>query len=70
VTCAVSDRLSIGETTHRGPDAIGARPTTTLGVGGIYRSKGPLSLLASAGPSFGGRDGDKYHAYVALGLSF
>ncbi|MEO5494921.1 MAG: transporter [Sphingomonas sp.] len=71
VTREVSSKLSIGvEATHRGPDAAGARPTTTLGIGGIYRLKGPLSLLASAGPSFGGRDGDKYHAYVALGLSF
>ena len=71
VTREVTPKLSIGgEVTHRGPDAVGAKPTTTLGVGGIYRLKGPLSLLASAGPSFGGRDGDKYHAYVALGLSF
>lgn len=71
VTRAVSSKLSIGaEATHRGPDATGARSTTTLGLGATYRLKGPLSLLASAGPSFGGRDGDKYHAYVALGLSF
>lgn len=70
-TRQLSSRLSMGvEATHHGPDAIGSRPTTTLGVGAIYRLKGPLSLLASAGPSFGGRDGDKYHAYVALGLSF
>jgi hypothetical protein len=70
-TREVSDKLSIGvEATHRGPDAVGGKSTTTLGIGAIYRLKGPLSLLASAGPSFGGRDGDKYHAYVALGLSF
>lgn len=71
VTRELSSRLSLGvEATHRGPDAFGARPTTTLGVGGIWRIKGPLSLLASAGPSFAGRSGDKYHAYVALGLNF
>lgn len=71
VTREVTSRLSIGgEMTHRGPDEAGARPTTTFGLGGIYRIKGPLSLLASAGPSFGGRAGDKYHAYVALGLAF
>jgi hypothetical protein len=71
VTREVTPRLTIGgEVTHHGPDEIGARPTTTLGIGATYRLKGPLSLLASAGPSFGGRDGDKYHAYVALGLSF
>ena len=71
LTREVNDRLSIGvEATHHGPDALDARPTTTLGVGAIYRLKGPLSLLVSAGPSFAGRDGDKYHAYVALGVSF
>lgn len=71
VTREVSSRLNIGaEITHRGPEEIGERPTTTLGIGAIYRLKGPLSLLASAGPSFSGRSGDKYHAYVALGLSF
>jgi hypothetical protein len=71
VTREVSDRLSIGvEATRRGPDAVDAKGTTTLGVGAIYRLNGPISLLASAGPSFAGRDGDKYHAYVALGLSF
>ncbi|HEX4694326.1 transporter [Sphingomonas sp.] len=71
VTREVSSRLSLGvEATHRGPDAFGGRPTTTLGVGGVWRLKGPLALLASAGPSFAGRGGDKYHAYVALGLNF
>jgi len=71
ISRAVGSRLSLGvEATHRGPDAIGGRPTTTLGLGAIYRLKGPFSLLASAGPSFAGRDGDKYHAYVALGLNF
>lgn len=71
VTREVSSKLSLGaEATHRGPDSIDGRPTTTLGLGGTYRLKGPLSLLASAGPSFGGREGDRYHAYVALGLSF
>ncbi|MBN8808628.1 MAG: transporter [Sphingomonas sp.] len=71
LTRQVTGRLSIGvEATHRGPDTVDARPTSTLGIGAIWRLKGPLSLLASAGPSFGGRDGDKYHGYVALGLSF
>jgi len=71
VTCALSSRLSVGgEVTHRGPDSVGARPTTTLGLGAIYRLKGPLSLLTSAGPSFAGHHGDRYHVYVALGLAY
>lgn len=71
VTREVTPRLNLGvELTHRGPDEIGARSNTTLGMGAIYRLRGPLSLLASAGPSFGGRGGERYHAYVALGLSF
>lgn len=71
VTREVTPRLNVGaEVTHSGPDEIGAGPVTTFGVGAIYKLKGPLSLLASAGPSFGGRDWPKYHAYVALGMSF
>jgi hypothetical protein len=71
VTRELSSRLSVGgEVTHRGPDSVGARPTTTLGLGAIYRLKGPLSLLTSAGPSFAGHRGDRYHVYVALGLTY
>jgi hypothetical protein len=71
LTRDLTERLSLGlEATHHGPDAIGGHPTTTLGVGAIYHLKGPFSLLASAGPSFAGHDGDKYHAYLALGLNF
>ena len=71
LTHDVTARLQLGaEATHHGPDASGVRPTTTLGVGLIYHLKAPFSLLASAGPSFAGHDGDKYHAYLALGLNF
>jgi hypothetical protein len=71
LTREVSPRLSLGaEATYHGRDAEDAKPTATLGVGGIWRIKGPVSLLASAGPSFAGRHGDRYHAYIALGLSF
>lgn len=64
LTRQVSERLQLGvETTWHGRDAGDGRPTATLGVGAIYRLKGPFSLLASAGPSFaGGRGGDHYHA--------
>ena len=71
VTRDVSPRLSIGgEATHRGPDTIGSRATSTIGLGALWRIKGPLALLASAGPSFAGHKGDRYHAYLALGLNF
>lgn len=71
VTREVTSRLAIGaEVTHSGPEEVGSRSTTTVGVGAVYRLNGPLSLLASAGPSFSGRSGDKFHAYVALGWSF
>ena len=71
VTRAVTERLLIGgEVTHGGADTIIAAPVTTLGIGGIWRIGGPFSLLASAGPSFAGRDGDRYHVYAALGLAF
>lgn len=67
----VTPQLSLGaEVTHHSSDADDAVATTTLGVGGIYRLKGPLSLLASVGPSFSGGRGDRYHGYVALLFNF
>ena len=71
MTHSIGERLSVGvEATRRGRDALDARTTTTLGVAATYRLHGPFSLLASAGPSFAGRDGDKFHAYAALQLVF
>ena len=70
-TRAANERLSIGaEATRHGRDAAEARTTTTLGLGATYKLKGPFALLASAGPSFAGRDGERFHAYAALELVF
>ncbi|MDQ2879152.1 MAG: transporter [Pseudomonadota bacterium] len=70
-TRAVSDRLSVGaEATYHGRDVDDATPVATLGIGGIWKIRGPFSLLASAGPSFAGRHGERYHGYLALGLNF
>jgi hypothetical protein len=71
LTRTVTPRLSLGaEITHEGPDAVGARSTAALGVGGIYHVGGPFSLLFSAGPVFEHRGGTGVNAYAALGLSF
>lgn len=70
-TRRMSDRLSLGiEATHLTRDSIGGVATTTLGVGATWRLKGPVSLIGSAGPSFSGGRGDRYHAYVALLFNF
>jgi hypothetical protein len=71
LTRTVTPRLSLGaEITHQSPDAVGARSTTALGVGGIYRVAGPFSLLFSGGPAFEHRGGTGVNAYAALGLTF
>jgi hypothetical protein len=71
VTRQMTERLSLGvEATHHARDANDGVATTTLGVGGIWKIKAPLSLLASGGPSFSGGKGDRYHAYVALLFNF
>ncbi len=72
VTRQMDDRLLLGvEADRQGPDGIGTRAATSLGVGGIYQLKAPFRILASGGPTFvdgGGAAG--FHAFVALGLDF
>src|ERR1700709_1733403 len=71
LTRNITARLSLGaEITHQSPDAIGARSTTALGVGGIYHIAGPFSLLFSGGPAFEHRGGTGVNFYAALGLNF
>jgi hypothetical protein len=72
LTREVTRRLSLGaEATFQGPDARDARSSATLGLGGSYRLKHPLSLLFSAGPGFErGSDRTQFHAYAALLLNF
>jgi hypothetical protein len=71
LTRNITARLSLGaEVTHQSPDAVGARSTTGLGVGGIYHVAGPFSLLFSGGPAFEHRGGTGVNFYAALGLNF
>lgn len=70
ITRQVNPRLLIGvEADRQGADTEGGQAVTSLGLGVIYRLRGPRRLLASGGPSFGG-DGGKagFHAFLALGL--
>ncbi|MFM5885910.1 MAG: hypothetical protein ACKOQ3_11425 [Novosphingobium sp.] len=64
------DRVLIGiEADRQGPDTIGGRGTTSLGVGTIVKLGKPFRLLASGGPSFTDGDGKAgYHGYIALGI--
>lgn len=68
----VSDDLLIGiEADRQGPDEVGARASTSLGVGTIVQLPKPFRLLASAGPTFsdGGGAAD-FHGFMAFGLDF
>lgn len=71
VTRELSERWLIGaEADRQGPDAIGGRASTSLGVGAIVDLKGPLRLLASGGPTWTDGGGSGFHAFAALGLDF
>jgi hypothetical protein len=72
LTRTFSPRLSVGgEITHQSPDTIGAGSVTAVNLGGIYRLRGPFSLLVSGGPVFEHHAGAaRFQAYAALGVSF
>ncbi|MFL6846697.1 MAG: hypothetical protein ACJ8ER_17670 [Allosphingosinicella sp.] len=71
LTRRLGKRLLLGvEADRQGPDTIGGRASTSLGLGTIYDLPGPLRLLASGGPTLedGGVNG--FHAFAAVGLDF
>ena len=72
LTRRFGETLLLGvEADRQGADTIGGRASTSLGLGGIYRIKGPLRVLASGGPTFlddGGAAG--FHGFIALGFDF
>ena len=71
VTRKLGERLIIGaEADRQGPDSVGGRASTSLGLGAIVDLKGPLRLLASGGPTFSDGGGSGFHAFAALGLDF
>ncbi|MEO6041838.1 MAG: hypothetical protein ABIP41_08055, partial [Croceibacterium sp.] len=64
-------RLLVGvEADRQGPDTVGGRASTSLGVGAIYDLPGPFRLLASGGPTLGDSGDRGFHAFAALGLDF
>jgi len=68
----VSDAVSLGvEVEHSGPEEDGDHGVTTFGVGGSVHLHGPLSLVASAGPTVESstrRTGA--HAYLGILTAF
>lgn len=72
VTRQIDDRLLLGvEADRQGPDAVGGRAATSLGVGAIYQLKAPFRILAAGGPTFvDGSGAAGFHVFVALGLDF
>lgn len=72
VTRQIGPDLLIGvEADRQGPDAIGGRASTSLGLGAIVQLPSPFRLLASGGPTFAdGRGVAGFHAVLALGADF
>ncbi len=72
LTRQMSKRLSLGvEADRQGPDSVGGRSSTSLGIGGILQLHAPFRLLGSGGPTFVDGDGKPgFHAFMALGLDF
>ena len=72
LTRTLSDRLSLGiEASRTGPEAVDARATTSLGLGGIYKLNNHVALLFAGGPGFeDGTRAARYHLYGALGFQF
>jgi hypothetical protein len=71
VTRHIGDRFLLGVEAHRrGPDTIGSRSATSLGLGAIYDLPGALRLLASGGPTLEDGGAQGFHTFVALGLDF
>jgi hypothetical protein len=71
LTRQLGKRLLVGvEADRQGPDTIGGRASTSLGLGATYDLPGPLRLLASGGPTLedGGTHG--FHAFAAVGVDF
>jgi hypothetical protein len=67
----VGDRFLIGvEVDRQGPDLIGGRAETSLGLGAIYDLRGPLRLLASGGPTLEDGGAKGFHSFLALGVDF
>jgi len=58
------------EADRQGPDEVGGRAETSLGLGAIVDIPGPLRLLASGGPTFADGGGEGFHAFAAVGLDF
>jgi hypothetical protein len=58
------------EADRQGPDTIGGRASTSLGLGAIYDLPGPLRLLASGGPTREDGGGRGFHGFAALGIDF
>jgi hypothetical protein len=72
LTREMSKQLLLGiEADRQGPDTVGGRASTSLGLGAILQLKAPFRLLGSGGPTFVDGDGKPgFHAFMALGLDF
>jgi hypothetical protein len=71
VTRQLGKKLLVGvEADRQGPDTVGGRASTSLGIGAIVDLPGPFRLLASGGPTMTDGGGRGFHGYAALGLDF
>jgi hypothetical protein len=72
LTRQFGDQLLVGiEADREGATTLDGEATSRLGLGAIYDFKGPLRLLASAGPTREDNGGARgFHAFAALGIDF
>jgi len=72
ITRQVGQNLLIGlEADRQGPDTVGGRASTSLGLGAIIQLASPFRILASGGPSFAdGCDTVGFHTFLALRSDF
>jgi hypothetical protein len=67
----LGDHVLIGvEADRQGPDSIGARAETSLGLGAVYDLPGPLRILASGGPTREDGGASGFHSFLAVGVDF
>ena len=71
LTRTLTKGRSLGvEAFRQGPDVVGGRASTLLGIGGALPLGGPFVLIASGGPTIDDGSETRWRGYVAVALNF